>query len=499
MPKKTVIEMGKSVCVIGAGIGGLTAGAYLAREGYGVTVIEKASTPGGSAGWYVRKNRRFPTGATIAFGLEENGLFKSLLEELQMDLAVTELTHPMDVVLSDRTVSIYKDAGLWEEELKQKFPDRSHDIVRFWKELTKISTAVYGVTSQRACLPVQRWYDLGKLPNYAAAQPGSILLLARYVRWTVEDLLRQYKLEHHQPFRSLLNAQLMDAVQTDVSEAALLPSSLALAIYRRGSFHLEKGIGQLSSRLTDRIAEQGGEIVLSSPVQYIHYDEKSLRWQVESKKHTAAFDVVINNTGISFGEGTSHGGKDEYSWGAFRLDAIVHKQVWKQSLQSRPLPFSFQIVPSPIHGQLFGDEHGPVYVTFHETMDGRGQLVEEEMTMTASIHTDPKKWLAYSKQEYKEKKAEVLAAILLEIEKVIPVNKHLLYAEAGTPVTYQKFIGKTGVGGFPLTVKNAMIKPKSIRTKLPNFYIAGEQAFPGPGTLSSALSGYFTARAIIKG
>ncbi|MBM6617799.1 FAD-dependent oxidoreductase [Bacillus suaedaesalsae] len=51
--------MSNLVCIIGAGIGGLTAGAYLGKAGFDVTVVEKATTVGGSAGWYVRKGRRF--------------------------------------------------------------------------------------------------------------------------------------------------------------------------------------------------------------------------------------------------------------------------------------------------------------------------------------------------------------------------------------------------------------------------------------------------------
>jgi phytoene dehydrogenase-like protein len=88
--------------------------------------------------------------------------------------------------------------------------------------------------------------------------------------------------------------------------------------------------------------------------------------------------------------------------------------------------------------------------------------------------------------------------ILAEIGKVIPVKENLLFAEAGTPLTYKRYIGKKAVGGFPLTVRNAITKPKSVRSSLPQLYIAGEQNFPGPGTLSSALSGYYAARSIMK-
>lgn len=39
--------MTKKVVVIGAGIGGLTAGALLAKRGYQVWVVDQAAVPGG--------------------------------------------------------------------------------------------------------------------------------------------------------------------------------------------------------------------------------------------------------------------------------------------------------------------------------------------------------------------------------------------------------------------------------------------------------------------
>ncbi|WP_313237944.1 NAD(P)-binding protein [Sporosarcina ureae] len=62
--------MSKSIYVVGADIGGLMAGALLAKEGYQVTILEKATRVVGSAGSYVRNKRIYPAGATIAFGLE---------------------------------------------------------------------------------------------------------------------------------------------------------------------------------------------------------------------------------------------------------------------------------------------------------------------------------------------------------------------------------------------------------------------------------------------
>lgn len=113
--------MSKTICVIGAGIGGLMAGALLVKEGYEVTVLEKATRVGGSAGSYVRNKRIFPAGATIAFGLEEQGLLDTLFTELDLKVPFVLLDHPMDVVMEDRQISLYRDKIAWEEELRVFF------------------------------------------------------------------------------------------------------------------------------------------------------------------------------------------------------------------------------------------------------------------------------------------------------------------------------------------------------------------------------------------
>ncbi|TYS17141.1 FAD-dependent oxidoreductase [Rossellomorea vietnamensis] len=490
--------MSKSVCVIGAGVGGLTAAAYLAKEGCKVTVIEKSTTVGGSAGWYFRNGRKFPTGATIAFGLEEHGLLKTVLDDLYIDLPAADLLHPMDIILPQEKVSVYKSTELWEEELKRAFHERSGNVLKFWRALQRIGDDVQAVTESRVSLPIRRLYELGNLPQHALKHPASVLRLARYALLSVEDLMKKYGLQSYQPLRQLLDAQLLDAVQTDVTKAALLPSSFALTIYRRGSFAIQDGLGRLAKALASRVKELGGEVVKVSPVENLTYDISRKQWNVTSRKRTSSFDYIVNNSGISFGPGTSYGADDEFSWGAFRVDAILSNEVRRGSLEGVEFPFAYQIVPHFDFSSLVKNTHGPVYATFHSTQDMKGNLVEGEVTMTVSLHTHPNIWSTYSEEKYKELKERLKEEILNEIDRVIPVRKNLLFAETGTPLTYERYIGKTAVGGFPLTVKNAVLKPKSVRSSLPQLYIVGEQVFPGPGTLSSTLSGYYAARSIMK-
>ncbi len=494
------------VCIIGAGISGLMAGALLVREGHTVSIFEKAVTVGGSAGWYARKNRMYPTGATIAFGLESGGMLHRLLNRVGAfeKLKIRTLTHPMDVLLPDRRIAISLDEQQWYAELSRVFHERADDVLRFWRKLKQISLAVEGVTSTEVALPIRSFVDVGNLPTHLLRHLGQTALLARYALVTVEHLLRQYRLHDYAPFRTFLNAQLVDAAQTDIRHAALLPSAVALDIYRRGSFSIEGGLASISKALAEVIAEAGGAIYTANTVKKCVLGKYNGRdvWRVESAKRADECDVLLNASGLSL---TSIDGSafqlqadrnETWSeqWGAFRIDAILNDVRIEE-----PLPFAWQIVPNPEHSQLFGDEFGPVYFTMHESRDANGDVVAGEVMLTASVHTSLQQWRGLDKVSYLQRKQAFTDAILNEFAKVIPHAKECLQTlYSGSPMTYDKFIGKFSVGGRPLTVKHAMRSPKGYRTAIDSLFLAGEQVFPGPGTLSCALSGFYAARAIIK-
>ena len=79
----------KSVVVIGAGIGGLTAAIHLARSGLHVTVVEKNSRPGGRCDRLSRDGHHFDTGPTLfvmprLYEDEFHALGTSLHEQLEL-------------------------------------------------------------------------------------------------------------------------------------------------------------------------------------------------------------------------------------------------------------------------------------------------------------------------------------------------------------------------------------------------------------------------------
>ena len=66
--------------MVGAGIGGLTTAALLAKAGLDVTVLEAHVYPGGCAGTFYHQGYRFDAGATLAAGFEPGGGMTRLAE-----------------------------------------------------------------------------------------------------------------------------------------------------------------------------------------------------------------------------------------------------------------------------------------------------------------------------------------------------------------------------------------------------------------------------------
>lgn len=86
--------------VIGSGLGGLLSGAILSRAGYRVTILEKASQPGGCLQTFTRGGIRFDTGFHSVAGLEEGGPLERIFRPLGlMDLPWEHVKETDEIVL----------------------------------------------------------------------------------------------------------------------------------------------------------------------------------------------------------------------------------------------------------------------------------------------------------------------------------------------------------------------------------------------------------------
>src|SRR5512143_1818492 len=93
----------KSVIVIGAGIGGITAAIHLARRGLHVTVLEKNSRAGGRCDRLSRAGHHFDVGPTL--------LVMPLLYEAEFAALGTSMREMLELQRVDPTYQLVFDNG----------------------------------------------------------------------------------------------------------------------------------------------------------------------------------------------------------------------------------------------------------------------------------------------------------------------------------------------------------------------------------------------------
>lgn len=120
------------VVIIGAGIGGLVCGCYLAKAGLKVLIVEQQDKPGGYCTSFERGGYRFDVGVHY-LGSYKKGILRKILDDLELDLAISEVDPIDKIIMPDSTVYIRTNLEDTIEEFKRSFPDESQNIEIFFR------------------------------------------------------------------------------------------------------------------------------------------------------------------------------------------------------------------------------------------------------------------------------------------------------------------------------------------------------------------------------
>jgi len=124
------------VTIIGSGMAGLTAGAYLARAGHAVTVFEQFSAPGGVTATVRQDGYGWDLGPLLLEGFAPGDKGRLILEELGVSDRVKAVHEDRGLVL--RELALWKpkeyEGPYWRRErLKRLFPEESAGLDRYYR------------------------------------------------------------------------------------------------------------------------------------------------------------------------------------------------------------------------------------------------------------------------------------------------------------------------------------------------------------------------------
>jgi phytoene dehydrogenase-like protein len=125
--------------VIGAGIGGLTAAARLAKENLRVLVVEKALHPGGTAYVYERKGYTFPMGP---LGFSNPELVQEMLRELGIREGLDLKRVHYGLRAFHRQIRLSLPFRQLAADLASLYPSEREGIYRFFEDMMSISGVI---------------------------------------------------------------------------------------------------------------------------------------------------------------------------------------------------------------------------------------------------------------------------------------------------------------------------------------------------------------------
>jgi C-3',4' desaturase CrtD len=483
------------VVVVGAGIGGLTTAAILAKQGFEVTVLEAHVYPGGCAGTYYHQGYRFDAGATLAGGFYPGGPMDKVAQEAGISRWPAHPSEPAMVVhMPDgRAIPRWTDGRRYAEQ-RQAFGLAGEAFFR-WQE--QAADALWDLALRNPAWPPQ-----------SLAQAAD--LVAKGLSWLSDDLRRRlnpaliadafrpaaaHLKDAPEALRLFVDAQLLISAQATSDSAVALYAASALDLPRRGVVHLEGGMGAIAETLAQSVRQNGGQVLYRQEATRIVM-EGGRPVAVETRRggHFPA-DVVVANLppwNIARLLGQAAPAKLRHlperplaGWGAFMVYV---------GLDGSALPADFPLHHQVIVGRPLG-EGRTVFLSLSPAWDA-SRAPAGQRALTISTHTQFGPWydlyennrLGYemSKQMYTERLLDAASRAIPDLREaarlVLP----------GTPVTFERFTRRAWgwVGGFPQVNLFQSWGPRLA----PGLWMVGDSIFPGQSTAAVALGGLRVAR-----
>src|SRR5512134_1771974 len=130
------IMKSKSVIVIGAGIGGITAATHLAKRGLKVTVVEKNTRAGGRCDRLSRDGHHFDTGPTLmVMPLLYEAEFQALGTSMREILDLQRVDPTYHLVFDDGSqIALTSDMKSMQEQMEKFEPGSFDGLLRYMTE-----------------------------------------------------------------------------------------------------------------------------------------------------------------------------------------------------------------------------------------------------------------------------------------------------------------------------------------------------------------------------
>lgn len=478
--------------VIGAGLGGLVCGAYLARQGIPVTVVEQHSIPGGYATSFDRAGGKFNFEVSLhGTSIHNNGPARILSEIGVLDkIKLEELPEIYRLKTPKLDISVpQKDPEAYIALLTTHFPAEAKGIRGFVEEMIAIADEVDSLSRKKG-----KFFKLIFPIQYPKMWAVRNKTLAKLLNDHIKDPDLQHVLGALWGYFGLPPSQL----------SAFYYANATGGYLKNGSYYIKERSQNLSDAIAQTIEDHGGKVLYDTQVQKVMVQGGTVQGVALSGGETLPARAVVSNASVpaTFNEMVPK----EAFLVDYRKKLAQYKPsissfiVWlglNQDLKGIIKAFSTHVSSgrgpeADYQSGLQGDiENQSFSVCIYDNIfEGYSSPGTSTLQLLVLCGYEPWRkfesdYIAGKKADYYKEKSRWTNILIQRAEnKVIPgLSSMVEVKEAASPLTNWSYTGNPegAIYGFEQSMDNAYMKRIKNRTPVKGLYLASAWGNPGGG------------------
>ncbi len=500
--------------VVGAGTGGLTAAALLARRGKSVLILDHHYVAGGDATVFRRGPYVFDVGLHYLGNCGADGNIPRILRVAGVTDVIFNEMDPdgFDTFcFLDFTFRVPKGVEALRERLAQRFPEETRGIDRYVNGL-KAVWSLQGLTGGGfANAMVSLWRARYVLPHLNST-------LGTFFDACTKDV----------PLRAVLAGHSGDYAEPP-TRASFVMHALVTMSYLAGAYYPVGGGQIMSDRLAESIERDGGKILLRAPVRRILIEGGRTKGVEFESKHLGCrlvhAPVVISNADIKetmlevIGPGLLKSAtvRTIQRYEMAPAIGVVYLGV-RRDLRAEGVPnTNFWVHTSndlePLYAEARQGRFHPrpvCYISIATLKDPTNPRIAPpgitSMQLATVVPSNPEAWGTTPKEvatgayrdnpAYERVKRSLAARLIEAAETVFPgLGKDIVCQEVSSPMTHSRFTRSTGGAsyGIALTPSQSLLRRPSPSTEIRGLFLCGASTISGHGIEGTMMSGLLAA------
>jgi len=461
----------KHIIIIGSGLGGLTCGYILSKNGFKVTVLEKGAQLGGCLQTFTRRGVKFETGMHYIGSVEEGQLLHKFFNYLSLlpDVKLRPLNkQAYDIIsIGGERYPFANGTENFTEMLSQYFPGERKNLQNYWQAI--------GEVTKSSPLHALRTTD----------EP--IILNPDHVKQSYDSFLESITQNE------LLRLVLAGNLPLYAGEKGKTPIYIPAFIndfYNRSTYRIVGGSETVAHSLVRSIRAMGGEVLSSTEVVKINCNDRQAVSVTLRNGDELYADCFISNTHparmvemleTSLIRKSYHDRIRSLNNTISNFTVYIHFK--KDSLPYLNSNFYHYDTPADVwRGRHYSRENYPnSFLYMHLCASAEQQCANTAVLISYMDFDDVARWagtkIGRRGEDYENFKREKAERLLALLESQIPgTRQNIEHFYTSSPLTYRDYTGteRGSMYGVLRDCNESIHSLVSQRTRIPNLFQTGQ-------------------------